>query len=115
MHAPVATFTPTPKHPMDMVKIHAVWAYLPSFLAVAEAQHLRRAASSLRVSPSAVSRSIGILEHRIGHMLFERSGGRLRLNPMGNRLLFTMRQVVQLVDGAVLEGESQCSANVICS
>jgi DNA-binding transcriptional LysR family regulator len=83
------------------VNIQCVWAYLPAFLAVAEAQHLRRAALDLRVSPSALSRSISILEHRIGHALFERSGGRMRLNALGERLHSTVRQVIQLIDGAV--------------
>jgi DNA-binding transcriptional LysR family regulator len=83
---------------IDMVRIQRVWAYLPSFLAVAESQHLRLAARKLRVSPSALSRSISILEYRIGQPLFERSGRRMRLNSLGDQLLNTVREVVGLVD-----------------
>jgi DNA-binding transcriptional LysR family regulator len=95
---------------MDLVRIHGVWSYFPSFLAVAEAQHLRRAARDLRVSPSALSRSISMLEHRIGYPLFDRCGGRMRLNAMGDRLLLSVRQVMRLVDGVLAD---QATADVV--
>jgi LysR family glycine cleavage system transcriptional activator/LysR family transcriptional regulator of beta-lactamase len=90
---------------MKLVEIDRIWAYLPAFLAVAQSQHLRRAAGELHVSPSALSRSISILEHRVGYPLFDRRAGRMRLNAMGERLHFTVRQVFQLVEHAVEDRE----------
>lgn len=98
---------------MELARIQCVWPYLPSFLAVAEVQHLRRAARSLRVSPSALSRSIGILEHRIGQPLFERSAGRMRLNSRGDELLDTVREVVRLVDEALARGDMPVFARIL--
>ena len=86
---------------MGLARIQNIWPYLPAFVAVAQAQTLRGAARELRVSPSALSRSIGILEHRIGYCLFERRGGRMYLNATGERLHSTVRQIIHLVDGAV--------------
>jgi DNA-binding transcriptional LysR family regulator len=98
---------------MDLVRIQCVWSYLPSFLAVAESQHLRRAARELHVSPSALSRSISILEHRIGQPLFERSAGRMRLNSLGNELLKTVREVVRLVDATLARNDSTVLARIL--
>jgi LysR family glycine cleavage system transcriptional activator len=97
---------------MDLARIQCIWPYLPAFVAVAEAQHLRGAARELRVSPSALSRSIGILEHRIGQPLFERRGGRMHLNAFGVRLNGTVREIIQMVDGAV-DGDQRASADVL--
>src|SRR5262245_59498025 len=98
---------------MDLVRIQCVWTYLPSFLAVAESQHLRQAARELRVSPSALSRSISILEHRIGQPLFERCGRRMRLTSLGDQLLETLRQVVQQVDETLACSEPEVALGML--
>jgi LysR family glycine cleavage system transcriptional activator len=76
----------------------AFWSYLPAFIAVAETEHLRKAAQTLHVSPSALSRTIAILEHRIGYSLFERAGRRLRLTSRGERLLRVLRRSTLMLD-----------------
>ena len=76
----------------------AFWNYLPAFIAVAEMEHLRAAAQAIRVSPSALSRSIGILEYRLGYPLFERSNRGLRLTAEGAHLLSVVREGMRLVD-----------------
>ena len=80
----------------------AFWAYLPAFIAVAETQHLRKAAQAIHVSPSALSRTIAMLEYRIGYSLFERSGRRLRLTPRGERLLRALRRSMTLLEETLM-------------
>lgn len=76
----------------------AFWSYLPAFIAVAETEHLRKAAQALHVSPSALSRTITTLEQRIGYSLFERSGRRLRLTARGERLMRVLRDGMLVLD-----------------
>lgn len=72
--------------------LQACWPYLPAFRAVAESEHLSAAAARLHVVPSAVSRSLRLLEEAVGEQLFTRAGGRLVLNPRGRALLEALRQ-----------------------
>jgi LysR family glycine cleavage system transcriptional activator len=76
----------------------AFWRYLPAFMAVAESEHLRKAAQALHISPSALSRTITMLEHRIGYSLFERAGRRLRLTPQGEQLVQVLRRSMLTLD-----------------
>lgn len=76
----------------------AFWNYLPAFIAVAETGHLRNAAHAMRISPSALSRAICLLEHRIGYALFERTSRGLKLTAAGKRLLDVVRESMLLVD-----------------
>jgi LysR family transcriptional regulator, glycine cleavage system transcriptional activator len=85
----------------------AFWNYLPAFIAVAETQHLRKAAQAIHVSPSALSRTITILEHRIGYSLFERSGRRLRLTARGEQLLRVLHHSVSMLDEALITSPLQ--------
>ena len=50
------------------------------FIAVAESQHVTRAAETLRLTQSAVSAAISALERRYGVSLFDRVGRRIELN-----------------------------------
>jgi LysR family transcriptional activator of glutamate synthase operon len=86
---------------MAMKRIAAFWNYLPAFIAVAETEHLRLAAQQLRVSPSSLSRMVGLLEHHLGYALFTRTGRRMTLNPAGQKLQCVVRQSMRLVDDAV--------------
>ena len=79
-------------------RVASYWSYLPAFRVVAECEHLPTAAKLLRVSPSALSRSIRLLEHRVGATLFERGDGRLQLSVAGNALLLATRDALRLVD-----------------
>ena len=51
--------------------VASVWNWLPTFRAVAETEHVARAAEILHVSPPAVSRTIKLLEDHLGTKLFD--------------------------------------------
>lgn len=53
------------------------------FVAVAEREHLTRAAETLHLTPSAVSSAIRVLEERYGIALFHRTGRRIELTEAG--------------------------------
>ncbi len=67
-----------------------VWNWLPAFQAVAETEHLPTASSRLRLTPSALSRTVSTLEDHLGRPLFARVGRTLALNAHGRRLLSGM-------------------------
>ncbi len=78
---------------MDRANVlNDVWGYLPAFRAVAETEHLPTAAARLHVVPSALSRSVRLLEQAMGGEVFERRGRRLVLNARGRALLDALRQ-----------------------
>jgi DNA-binding transcriptional LysR family regulator len=60
---------------------------LKIFVAVAERQHLTRAAAALGLTPSAVSASIKVLEGYYNVRLFERVGRGIELTPAGRTFL----------------------------
>lgn len=74
--------------------VNGIWPYLPAFRAVAETEHLPTAARQLHVVPSALSRSVRLLEEAVGAQLFARQGRRLVLNQRGRALLDALRQSV---------------------
>ncbi|MEZ4219858.1 MAG: LysR family transcriptional regulator [Polyangiaceae bacterium] len=84
-------------------RLSHVWSYLPVFRVVAETEHLPTAAKRLRVSPSALSRSIKLLEEGIGEALFVRSSRRIVLNAAGERLLRTLRLTMGNLERSVGE------------
>ena len=86
-----------------LLRLVELWPYLPAFRAVAETEHLPSAAERLHVTPSALSRSIALLERRLGHELFERQRRRIQLNRAGQTLLDTLRRAMRVVDDGVTE------------
>jgi len=82
-------------------RLSAIWNWLPVFRAVAELEHLQRAAKELGTSPSAVSRTIHLLEEQLGFPLFHRTGGNLRLTELGRALLAGTRDAMRVVDDAL--------------
>lgn len=64
------------------------------FVAVAEHEHLTRAAAELHLAPSAVSAAIRSLEERHGVALFDRIRGRILLTEIGRSFLDEARAVV---------------------
>jgi DNA-binding transcriptional LysR family regulator len=94
-----------------------MWGWLPTFRAVAEQQHVSRAAKQLGVSPSAVSRMIGLLEEDVGQLLFTRVGRTIRLNDAGRHLLAGVRSAMRLVDEslAIITGNQFVGALKIAS
>jgi DNA-binding transcriptional LysR family regulator len=67
---------------------------LKVFVAVAERQHITRAAASLNLSQSAVSASISALEARHGTKLFDRVGRGVSLTTAGEQFLPEARTVL---------------------
>jgi DNA-binding transcriptional LysR family regulator len=82
-------------------RLHALWSWLPAFRAVAETQHLPTAGEALATSPSALSRSIKLLEEEVGQSLFDRGGRTLELNAAGERLLLAVRTAMRTLDEAL--------------
>jgi DNA-binding transcriptional LysR family regulator len=90
--------------------LQALWPYLPAFRAVAEAESLSAAAAQLHVVPSALSRSVRMLEAAVGQPLFTRTGGRLVLNPHGRAVLEAARQAMHGVERAAAQAAGRSFA-----
>ena len=100
-----------------MRRLTSLWNWLPGFRAVAETEHLPAASKHLRVSPSALSRTIRLLEEDVGQQLFNRVGRNLELNDTGRRLLSAVRDSMRLVDealGAMSERQYVGSVKISC-
>ena len=65
------------------------------FIAVAEREHLTRAAEALHLTPSAVSAAIHALETRYGVRLFNRVGRRIELSAAGRMFLVEAKATQQ--------------------
>ena len=70
------------------------------FIAVAEREHLTRAAGALNISQSAVSATVAALETELATPLFDRVGRGLRLTPGGSILLAEARSVLRRAEDA---------------
>jgi DNA-binding transcriptional LysR family regulator len=71
---------------------------LRTFLAVAEAEHLSRAAASLHLTQGAVSQQIRQFERGLGLVLFDRTRRGVRLTEAGQRLLASCRGAQRAID-----------------
>ncbi|MEM1413253.1 MAG: LysR family transcriptional regulator [Myxococcota bacterium] len=78
-------------------RLHELWSWLPAFRVVAETQHLPSASQALHVTPSALSRSIRLLEDAAGTPLFDRTGRRIVLNAAGEAFLRAVRDAMRTV------------------
>lgn len=70
------------------------------FVAVAEREHVTRAAEVLRLTQSAVSGAIQALEDRHKVLLFNRVGRRIELTQNGRTFLHQARMVLRAAEGA---------------
>jgi len=82
-------------------RLRTIWSWLPAFRAVAETEHLPTAAQELDVVPSALSRTVKLLEDELGVPLFDRAAKTLVLNETGRRLLAATRDAMRMVDEAL--------------
>jgi DNA-binding transcriptional LysR family regulator len=71
---------------------------LESFVAVAEEQHVGRAARRLHVTQPPLTRRIRSLEHELGVELFARTTRGMQLLPVGEALLSHAREILAGVD-----------------
>jgi DNA-binding transcriptional LysR family regulator len=91
-------------------RVGQIWDWLPAFRAVAEYQGVHKAAAAVAISPSALSRSVRLLEESLGGNVFARHSAGLSLTPLGERLLAVVRESMRRVDdclaeaGTLLEG-----------
>ncbi len=72
------------------------------FVAVAEREHLTRAAEALHLTPSAVSSAIHVLENRYDARLFDRVGRRIELTEAGRIFLDEARATLARAEAAEL-------------
>src|ERR1700760_3688972 len=70
------------------------------FVAVAEHEHMTRAASVLHLTQSATSAAIAALEARHATRLFDRIGRNIRLTDAGRQFLIEARAVLARADAA---------------
>lgn len=76
---------------------------LKQFQAVAELEHMTRAAERLNLAQPALSRTIRNLENELGVPLFDRDGRQMRLNENGRILLRYTRQILASLQDARAE------------
>ncbi len=76
------------------------------FVAVAETEHVGRAAEQLHVSQSPLSRQIRQLEEMLGVPLFERDGRRIRLTLAGKNLVAPARDLLGRADAFVRDARA---------
>lgn len=76
---------------------------LKYFQTVALTEHFTKAAASLHITQSALSKSILRLEHELGTQLFVRAGNRVYLNACGKILLYHVNSVLSELDLALQE------------
>lgn len=79
--------------------------HMRHFQAVAKWGNLNLAASKIAISPSAVSRSIRIIEEDLNCPLFARRGRNIFINPEGERFLKKVQQILGLYNGLNSESE----------
>jgi len=73
------------------------------FRKVAKLEHMSQAAQELHIAQPALSKTIARLEENIGVPLFDRHGGRIRLNSFGKVYLEKVEKALNLLDEANLE------------
>ena len=85
---------------------------LKYFQAVAVTEHYTKAAASLHISQSALSKAILRLEDELGVQLFSRGGNRVSLNAYGEILLRHVERALAELDCACQEiGEARANAD----
>jgi DNA-binding transcriptional LysR family regulator len=93
-----------------MMSMHAELHEVRVFLALADELHFGRAAQRLMLTPSRVSQVISKLERSLGGRLFERTSRSVRLTPLGERFLASVRPAYQELEAA-LSGARELAAD----
>jgi DNA-binding transcriptional LysR family regulator len=87
-------------------QIAHLWNWLPAFRIVAEFQSVHKAAAELAISPSALSRTVKLLEEALGGDLFTRHQTGLSLTPLGTELLSVTRDSMRRVHDCLATKDS---------
>ncbi|MBL9014674.1 MAG: LysR family transcriptional regulator [Myxococcales bacterium] len=83
------------------LELSKVWSWLPHFRVVAEYESLSRASRRFGISSAALSKAVRTLEKGLGVELFDRAGGKLRLNARGRALLEVIRNDMRDLDDVI--------------
>src|SRR5262245_2868436 len=87
--------------------------YLEALAALADRGTMRRAALSLHISQSAVSKRIAALEGRLGKKLVEPSGRKVMLTPTALRLLEKARPLVGEIKELLIDENAEVSGTLV--
>lgn len=88
-------------------RVANLWNWLPAFRVVAEYQSIQQAAAVLNLSPSALSRTVRLLEEATNELLFVRSATGLTLTTFGAELLRGTREAMRRVDDVFVNAQSR--------
>jgi DNA-binding transcriptional LysR family regulator len=86
--------------------------HLRYFVAVADEQHVGRAAARLHVSPSPLSRQLRELQDELGTPLLERVGRGIRTTAAGGQFAADARAILADVDRAVIQAQAAARGEV---
>ncbi|MGE0547474.1 MAG: LysR family transcriptional regulator [Kofleriaceae bacterium] len=86
-------------------RISDLWNWLPGFRGVAEHENVHKAAEVMGITPSALSRTVKLLESAIGSPLFVRQGARLQMTPLGAELLTVTRNCMRQIDDCIAQAD----------
>jgi DNA-binding transcriptional LysR family regulator len=79
------------------------------FLTLAEELHFGRTAERVGINHSRVSQIIRTLEGRLGGRLFDRTSRRVRLTPLGERLMSSVQPAYELMEQALRDAREAAS------
>jgi len=88
-------------------RVANLWNWLPAFRVVAEYENIQKAAAVLSVSPSALSRTVKLLEEATNEALFVRSAAGLTLTAFGAELLRGARDGMRRIDDVMSKAQSR--------
>ncbi len=92
---------------MRFRRVAQLWNWLPGFRGVAEHENVHKAAHTLGISPSALSRTVKLLESAVGAPLFQRDNNKLELTALGAELLVITRNIMRQVDDCLSREEAR--------
>ncbi|UPJ48440.1 LysR family transcriptional regulator [Bradyrhizobium sp. 200] len=87
--------------PVSGRRLTVVFSRLQHVVAAADYGSFRQAAHALSITQSTLSRSVQLLEHSIGVVIFERSSGGVRVTPAGRHFLRMTRSILEQIDALI--------------